>query len=61
MFSIDGGEYKEYKYAIEKLQAGDHTIKAKAIDLVGNESQEVEFKVSVDDNSPEGKVTPLGR
>ena len=61
LFSIDGGEYKEYKYPIEKLQNGDHTIKAKAIDLVGNESPEVELVVSVDNESPEGKIVPISR
>jgi hypothetical protein len=58
LYSVDGGEFKEYRYTIQRLAPGEHTIKAKAVDLVGNESQEFTLTVNVDSKSPEGQIVP---
>ncbi|MGC8764723.1 MAG: OmpL47-type beta-barrel domain-containing protein, partial [Brevinematia bacterium] len=57
VYSIDDGEEKDYQYPI-RLSAGKHTIKAKAYDLLGNESEEVTFEVNVDAAIPEAELIP---
>ena len=55
MYYIDNGEAAQYSYPI-KLSGGEHTVKAMAIDAVGNESQLAEYKVSVDASDPSAYV-----
>jgi hypothetical protein len=56
-YSVDGGDYVVYAYPI-KLAAGVHSVKAKAVDLVGNESAEVEYAVTVDASDPQADLVP---
>jgi hypothetical protein len=55
MYYIDAGEAMQYSYPF-KLTSGEHTIKAIAVDAVGNESQLAEYKVSVDASDPSAYV-----
>ncbi len=59
-YAIDKGQYQEYKTAI-KLTAGEHTIKYRAVDNVGNASAEKSLTVVVDGKSPELKIIPSGQ
>lgn len=54
LVSIDGRPYVEYKTPISFVTGGEHTIAAKAVDMVGNESEPVVLKVTVDILPPSG-------
>ncbi len=54
-YTIDGGDEINYSYPF-KLTGGQHTIKAKATDLLGNVSDEVSLIVTVDVNVPETEI-----
>ncbi len=56
-YTIDDGQALDYQSPI-KLKAGSHTIKAKAIDLVGNASIETNITLIVDATIPEAELTP---
>ncbi len=56
-YSIDGGDYLPYNFPIV-LSAGTHTVKAKAVDLVGNVSEEVSLTLVVDADEPTGDLVP---
>jgi len=57
LYSLDGGDYVAYNFPVV-LPAGTHTIKAKAVDLVGNVSEEVSLTLVVDADSPTGTLLP---
>lgn len=57
VYTIDGGEALDYTHPIQ-LTSGQHTIKAKAYDLLGNVSEEKEFAVTVDTDTPEADLVP---
>ncbi len=57
VYTIDDEEAKEYLYPI-KLSSGTHTIKAKAYDLLGNESEEISITLTVDAEIPEAELIP---
>ena len=57
LYSIDGDDFKDYTYAF-KLSGGAHTIKAKAVDALGNISEEISLTVTVDASGPEGDLIP---
>ncbi len=54
-YSIDDSDFMPYNGEF-KLSSGKHTIKAKAIDLVGNTGEEITLSVTVDTIMPQGKV-----
>jgi hypothetical protein len=56
-YTIDDGQQMDYQNPL-KLKGGTHTIKAKAIDLVGNESIEADLTVIVDATIPEAELVP---
>lgn len=56
LVKIDGEEFKPYVEAILVETAGEHVIKALAIDNVGNQSAEVEVKFSVDNTPPSSTI-----
>ncbi|OHD57367.1 MAG: hypothetical protein A2Y33_07745 [Spirochaetes bacterium GWF1_51_8] len=55
VYYVDGGEAQNYTYQF-KLADGAHTIKAMAVDAVGNESEVVEYSVTVDAADPSAYV-----
>jgi hypothetical protein len=55
--SIDGGDWKDYSFGFQ-LPSGAHTVKAKAVDLLGNVSQEAVLAVTVDSDMPESEIVP---
>ncbi|QJR21527.1 hypothetical protein BREVNS_0777 [Brevinematales bacterium NS] len=57
LYSLDGGDYVAYNFPVV-LSAGTHTIKVKAIDLVGNVSEEVSLTLVVDAEEPTGSLVP---
>lgn len=57
LVAVDDGEFSDYDFPIH-LSAGTHTVKAKAVDLVGNTSKELSMSFEVDADSPEGDVVP---
>lgn len=57
VYKIDEEEGKDYQYPI-RLSAGKHTIKAKAYDLLGNESEEISLEINVDAQIPEAELVP---
>lgn len=62
LFSINDGEYQEYdeEIAIRLKDAGEYDVKVKAIDIVGNESDEVVYSVVVDMQAPSGDASYIG-
>ena len=57
LYSIDNSDFVEYTQSF-KLKAGVHTIKAKALDIFGNTSEEIFITLNVDAVAPEGNVIP---
>ncbi len=57
LVAVDDGEFSEYDFPIH-LTVGSHTVKVKAVDLVGNMSAEKSMTFEVDGDSPEGEVVP---
>ncbi|MFN4216110.1 MAG: OmpL47-type beta-barrel domain-containing protein [Brevinematales bacterium] len=57
LYSLDNAEYVAYNFPVV-LSAGTHTIKVKAIDLVGNVSEETSLTVVVDAEEPTGNLVP---
>ncbi len=57
VYTIDGGEEKDYQYPI-RLANGTRTIKAKAYDLLGNVSEEISLTLTVDAEIPEAELVP---
>lgn len=62
LFSVNDGEYQEYdeEIAIRLKDAGEYDVKVKAIDIVGNESEEVVYSVVVDMQAPSGDASYIG-
>lgn len=62
LFSVNDEEYQEYdeKIAIRLKEAGEYDVKVKAIDIVGNESEEVVYSVVVDMQAPSGDAAYVG-
>ncbi|MDF3818969.1 hypothetical protein P3G55_03600 [Leptospira sp. 96542] len=56
LVKIDEEEYKPYVEAIAVDSQGDHVIKAMSVDNVGNQSDEVEVKFSVDLTPPTSTI-----
>lgn len=56
LVKIDEEEYKPYVEAIAIETQGDHVIKAMAVDNVGNQSDIVEVKLSVDLTPPTSTI-----
>jgi hypothetical protein len=56
MVSFDGSEFVTYKGAFKVQVPGYHTIQAKAVDLLGNESNPTELSFYVDVKPPEAKM-----
>lgn len=61
LVSIDGGDYVIYESPISIEKEGEHTISAKAIDNVGNESDEVKLTFMVDATPPKVELTPSAK
>lgn len=61
-YSVNGEEFQLYdeQIGINLKNAGEYTILAKATDVVGNESEAVEYKVNVDMLAPTGDVMYIG-
>jgi hypothetical protein len=56
MVSFDGSEFVTYSGAFKVQIPGYHTIRAKAVDLLGNESNPTELSFHVDVKPPEAKM-----
>jgi|GEM_PF-1343747 hypothetical protein len=56
-YTVDDGIVMDYQGPF-KLKGGTHTIKAKAVDLVGNISPEISITLIVDSTIPEADLTP---
>ena len=50
--SVDGSDYKPYKRPIMFTEEGEHTIKYRATDYVGNKATEKTFSITIDDTPP---------
>ena len=61
-YAINDGEYSLYneQIGIYLKEAGEYTVRAKATDVVGNESVEVEYAVVVDMLAPTGDAMYIG-
>ena len=61
-YAINDGEFTAYneQIGIYLKEAGEYTVRAKATDVVGNESVEVEYKVVVDMLAPTGDALYIG-
>ena len=61
-YAINDGEYALYndQIGIYLKEAGEYTVRAKATDVVGNESVEVEYAVVVDMLAPTGDALYIG-
>lgn len=57
LYSLDGADYVAYNFPVV-LAPGTHTIKVKAMDLVGNVSGEVSLTLVVDADEPTGQLLP---
>ncbi|MCX7883196.1 MAG: hypothetical protein N2314_08250 [Brevinematales bacterium] len=57
LYSLDGAEYVAYNFPVV-LTPGTHTLKVKAVDLVGNTSEEVSLTLVVDADEPTGSLVP---
>lgn len=53
-------EWQLYSGRISFQNEGPHSIEAKAVDKVGNESQPVKVDFIVDDNPPKSTIRPVG-
>ncbi len=60
-YSIDSGKYETYTNPFSVEKAGDHIIKYRAIDNVGNSSAEKTFSIFVDTEKPVVKIIPSGK
>ncbi len=58
-YAVDAGQYTEYTVPV-KLTEGEHTIKYRAVDNVGNTSAEKVLTVVVDNKAPELKIISSG-
>ncbi len=58
LIALDGGQYSEYTAPLQIKEEGKHTIKAKAIDNVGNESTEEVLVVTMDNTPPDIDLVP---
>lgn len=59
LVSIDGGNYVIYENPFVLSGEGEHTIKAKAIDNVGNESDEISLIFTIDTTPPKIELKPV--
>ncbi len=62
LFAINEGDFQVYdsEIGINIKRAGEYTVLAKAIDIVGNESDVVEYKVVIDMLAPTGEAAYIG-
>ena len=58
LVSVDSGKFQIYKTPITLTKEGKHTIRAKAIDIVGNESEEAVLIVTMDATPPDVELIP---
>ncbi|MBU1075966.1 MAG: hypothetical protein KKH98_01650 [Spirochaetes bacterium] len=58
MVSVDDGKYGAYGNPLVLSKEGVHTIKAQAVDNVGNESAEVSLTFTVDSTPPKIELQP---
>lgn len=56
----NGAEWQIYSGKLAFQTEGPHSIEAKAVDKVGNESQPVKVEFIVDDNPPKSTIRPVG-
>jgi hypothetical protein len=56
----DAAEWQIYSGKLAFQTEGPHSIEAKAVDKVGNESQPVRVEFIVDDNPPKSTIRPVG-
>lgn len=56
----NGAEWQIYSGKLAFQTEGPHSIEAKAVDKVGNESQPVKVDFIVDDNPPKSTIRPIG-
>lgn len=60
MVKIDNqGDWQTYSGPIQFNNEGNHSIEAKAVDKVGNESQPVKIEFITDDNPPKSTLRPV--
>ncbi len=57
LVAVDSDEFSVYTTPVY-LPAGKHKVRAKAVDNVGNESEEVVYEAVIDVDSPTAKVKP---
>ncbi len=55
-YKLDGGEWKSYAEPVPVEAQGNHTIEAKSVDSVGNESETKRIAFIVDTTPPETKI-----
>lgn len=55
-YKLDGGEWKSYADPVSVEAQGNHTIEAKSVDSVGNESEVKKIAFVVDTTPPETKI-----
>jgi hypothetical protein len=62
MYALNDNDFLNYdaQIGINIRESGEYTVRAKAVDMVGNESEEVSYTVSVDMVAPTGDVAFVG-
>lgn len=61
LYSLDESPFSLYQTPLTNLTPGKHILKAKAYDLLGNESEEVLLEILVDSTSPKAALQPEKR
>ncbi|MDH5719518.1 MAG: hypothetical protein OEZ13_02745 [Spirochaetia bacterium] len=62
MVKVDGdADFRPYTNPIRFSVEGNHTIEAKAVDKVGNQSEIQRLEIIVDDNPPKTTITPVSK
>jgi hypothetical protein len=59
MVSMDGGPFETYGGPVSLDTPGQHELRAKAIDRLGNESDVVTFAVTVDAATPQPEIRAI--
>ncbi len=57
VYSIDNAAPVQYSQAF-RLAPGKHTIRAQAVDILGNKSAEVSMTIEIDGSAPQGDLIP---
>ncbi len=58
-FSLNGSEFATYAAPLSITEPGDHVIRAKGVDLLGNESDPVELTFTVESGTPEPQLRAI--